>query len=241
MLETLAQVLLAISWKAPLVAAVAWMASRSTALRRQPAAHHALWIAATLTLLCLPAVEALRLAQPASAPIRLTIDMPVAVAAGPLASPAQSAPPAPRLSLAEGLAGLYLAGLYLAGLAVALGRFVFGWRASRRLRRGAQPVVDQEALSMLSRLAALAGLEQIPPMLESGRLAVPVTMGLWRPAIVLPTGHERWSSSRIESVLAHECAHIVRHDTRTTALAALTRALYWFHPVAALLGALPCA
>ena len=61
---------------------------------------------------------------------------------------------------------------------------------------------------------------------------MPLTWGLFRPVIVLPSGAEHWPEDRRRIVLSHELAHIARHDWLLQICAELVRALYWFHPLA---------
>jgi len=62
-------------------------------------------------------------------------------------------------------------------------------------------------------------------------LAMPLTWGIVRPAIVLPSGAADWLEERRRIVLSHELAHIARHDWLLQICAELARAIYWFHPL----------
>jgi multidrug efflux system membrane fusion protein len=66
---------------------------------------------------------------------------------------------------------------------------------------------------------------------ESDRIAAPVTLGIWRPAILLPGDWREWSSAKLDAVLAHERSHIRRHDPALQLLSALHRALLWHSPL----------
>ena len=219
-MTVLAEILLALCWKALAVGAVAWLAASLPPLRRNPAARHAVWLAASLALLTLPLLETAKRATPPAALPRVEITAPAVLATAP--TPEAAAP-----QIASPLPALFAA-LYLAGLALAAGRLAYGWNASRTFLQRARPT-DHPALAPI---AARCGLAPAPPLRTSPRFSGPVTAGVLRPAIVLPSGHERWTHARLEAVLAHECAHIARHDTRAALLIAVTRALYWFHPVA---------
>lgn len=63
-------------------------------------------------------------------------------------------------------------------------------------------------------------------------LAMPLTWGVFRPVIVLPSSAAEWTAERRSIVLAHEMAHIARHDWLLQICAQLVSALYWFHPLA---------
>ena len=65
---------------------------------------------------------------------------------------------------------------------------------------------------------------------ESDIISAPVTLGIARPAIVLPAGWRDWSSAKLDAVLAHERSHIRRFDPALQLLSAIHRALLWHSP-----------
>ncbi|MEO2014961.1 MAG: M56 family metallopeptidase [Fuerstiella sp.] len=66
---------------------------------------------------------------------------------------------------------------------------------------------------------------------ESSEVRVPVTVGLFRPCILLPTEWREWSSEKLRAVMTHESSHVERSDFSFAVLAELNRCLYWFHPL----------
>ncbi len=60
---------------------------------------------------------------------------------------------------------------------------------------------------------------------------VPMTVGVFRPRVVLPASASRWSDELLRSVQLHEQAHISRRDPLWNLLTQVTRAVYWFHPL----------
>jgi len=48
---------------------------------------------------------------------------------------------------------------------------------------------------------------------------------------LLPASAAEWSAERRRIVLAHELAHVARHDWPLQICAELARAIYWFHPL----------
>jgi beta-lactamase regulating signal transducer with metallopeptidase domain len=68
-------------------------------------------------------------------------------------------------------------------------------------------------------------------ILESDRAASPVTLGIVRPAIVLPDDWRAWDRRRLNAVMAHERSHIGRYDPAVQVLSAIHRALLWHSPL----------
>ncbi len=66
---------------------------------------------------------------------------------------------------------------------------------------------------------------------ESGDLAAPLTLGILRPAIVLPADWRAWNSTKLEAVLAHERSHVQRRDPWVQLLSGIHRALLWGSPL----------
>jgi bla regulator protein BlaR1 len=68
--------------------------------------------------------------------------------------------------------------------------------------------------------------------LTSASCVVPVTVGFFRPKILLPGCSCQWPQARLDAVLAHEREHARRRDPLVQWIALLNRACFWFHPLA---------
>ena len=69
--------------------------------------------------------------------------------------------------------------------------------------------------------------------LLSDEIAVPLTTGIFRPAILIPSALVRsLSPAELRDVLAHEAQHVRNGDVLAGALQSLVVALWWFHPLA---------
>jgi hypothetical protein len=73
------------------------------------------------------------------------------------------------------------------------------------------------------------------PIRESAEVASPVTIGLFRPSMLLPVNWREWESATLEAVLAHEGSHVRRRDPALQFLSAIHRALLWASPMGWLL------
>ena len=69
-------------------------------------------------------------------------------------------------------------------------------------------------------------------VLESGRVRVPITVGVLRPQVILPSDWRQWPQHKLRGVLAHERAHVARRDPFYQFLASVYRAIAWFNPLA---------
>ena len=110
-------------------------------------------------------------------------------------------------------------------------RFAIGLILSLRLERGARSIRDPRALALVSSCARTAGIKRVPRLAESELLSVPVTFGVVRPAILLPSGWRDWEEGELGAVIAHEMSHVARRDALVDRLALLHRALFWFSPL----------
>ncbi|MGC9993693.1 MAG: M56 family metallopeptidase [Terriglobia bacterium] len=122
--------------------------------------------------------------------------------------------------------------LYLLVVAVLLGRLAVGLYFSRRLILLSTPIRDGGGLRFLIEQSRRWALRAAPGLAESPAVAVPVTLGWWRPLILLPIAWRGWREEKTQAVLAHELSHVVRKDAWTRALAAMHRSIFWFSPLA---------
>jgi len=110
-------------------------------------------------------------------------------------------------------------------------RFALGLILSVRLERAAQRVHDPRALELLSSRARSLGIKRLPRLAESELLSVPVTLGVLRPAILLPSGWRDWDEVELDAVISHEVSHVARRDAFIDRLSLLHRAVFWFSPL----------
>lgn len=82
------------------------------------------------------------------------------------------------------------------------------------------------------RIARELRLQHVPMIAETFAVSTPVLVGFVRPVILLPIGLiSQLSVREVESIIAHEIAHIRRYDQWVNLLQAAVETLLFFHPV----------
>jgi len=122
--------------------------------------------------------------------------------------------------------------LYLVVAGLLLVRMTVGLLIGRRVLRASKAIREERLTAALSRCARSFRLASIPRCAESQMVTVPVTMGVLRPAILLPPTWSAWDEAKLDAVLAHEVSHVARRDAFTQHLSVLHRAIFWFSPLA---------
>lgn len=192
------------------------------ALRRSSAAvRHLVWTAAFAGVLALPllsvSLPALRapVAQRLVLPPVLFQATATAKSAPDLASNVPS-----RTRVNPGMQFDWqraLLGLWLLGVAAFLIRMTAGYLAILRLRRRARPSAD---------------CTPDVKILETGPGTMPMTFGVFKPVILMPTDTSTWTPERRQIVLQHELAHVHRGDAATHLIARTALSLLWWNPLA---------
>ena len=202
---------------------------------RGGAVIHAAWTAVIVTMLLLPVLPSFPPAIPIWVPERQTFRQWATRVEAPAPPPiivapvraaeakAEPLPPAPATTRtaapveAPAAPFPWPSALVLVWAIVALAllaRLGIGWRRALALAAASEPSSADPALR------------------ESDLIATPVTVGVFRPRIILPRGWTAWPAAMQSSVLQHERAHIRRRDTFVNLIAGVNRAVFWFHPLA---------
>ena len=104
------------------------------------------------------------------------------------------------------------------------------WQARRLVRLGTRPIAAHWE-QVKDALAARLELTRTVRLLESTRLQVPVVVGWLRPVLLVPTAVlGGLSPQQLEAVIAHELAHIRRHDYLVNLLQSAVETLLFYHP-----------
>ena len=127
---------------------------------------------------------------------------------------------------------VFAAAMLASGALVFLVRITTGLAAIRRLVASSDVVsrTEQESLRRMAIMQSRRG--DRCRFASNPSLSVPVTVGHWRPWVLLPADWRTWPAARLAAVMAHEGAHVDRGDYLAGIAAALVRALWWWHPAA---------
>jgi beta-lactamase regulating signal transducer with metallopeptidase domain len=223
----LGAVLLAFLWQGALVGLLAWLA---LALLRhaRPQLRYAVACTALLACLALPAAQLARgLAAPAAAGhVQAVVDTPAAVLPSRTATAVLPLPRVPEPLLPWLVAG-WAAGVLLLALRMASGLL---W--VRRLRTRDSRSAGRACQARLDALAARFGLRRPVALRWLAEGDSPLAAGWWRPMVLVPAALVlRLPAPLLEALLAHELAHIRRHDYLVNLLQGMVEILLFYHPV----------
>ena len=125
----------------------------------------------------------------------------------------------------------WVVGAWVLGVALLTLRLIGGWWLVRRLARSPlnAPLPDwQERFSELTRAI---GVSKPVRLCRSALVQVPTAIGVLKPMILLPASTLTGLSPRqIEAILAHELAHLRRHDYLVNLMQSVIETLLFYHP-----------
>jgi beta-lactamase regulating signal transducer with metallopeptidase domain len=212
------------------VAGVLWLCRRRAADARYAVASGGL-----LALLAAPVVTAAVLWQAARAPEPFGPADRTATRAlgsgstGGHALVARDSMDAVHALLAAALPGVVA--IWLAGVSLLLIRMGGGvWRVHRLHEAGlAAPVSRWQEVA--ARLASRLGLVDPVRVVESRLVGTPTVVGWMRPIVLLPVAAlANLTPAQVEAILAHELAHVRRHDYLVNLLQSLAETVLFYHP-----------
>lgn len=219
--------------KVTLVLGLSWLAA--WILNRQSAAQrHRVWVAGILGALLLPLLASL-------VPPRYSASLgeaaarwgsQLALTTGFAPSPPPTATTPARIPTHSTLP-YFLASIWGLVFFLLVLRLIAGLRRVRQVASGSSPLSGPEWDALRAELAAFLEVRRPVRLLRSARRSiVPVTWGFLHATIVLPCDATEWSEQRRRIVLAHELAHVGRHDWVMQMCAEVLCCIYWFNPLA---------
>jgi beta-lactamase regulating signal transducer with metallopeptidase domain/beta-lactamase class D len=125
----------------------------------------------------------------------------------------------------------WLVFVWLGGVSILSIRLIGGWKRAQHLRRHGTKHLSEAWQERLTLLARRIGVHRPVSLYESALVEVPTVIGWWRPVILVPAsalmGLSPW---HLEALMAHELAHIRRHDYLVNLLQTVTEILLFYHP-----------
>lgn len=124
-----------------------------------------------------------------------------------------------------------IATLWLMGMVFFLLRLLGGLAYIQQLRSQRTQYLPEDWELVLEELRVRLNLRIPVQLLESAKVLSPIVIGHFKPIILLPVGLvNQLSVDQVEAVLAHELAHIARHDYLWNILQSVVEVLLYFNP-----------
>ena len=121
--------------------------------------------------------------------------------------------------------------LWLMGVVVLLLKLIGGIAYVQRLKNYKTNPVKETWQKQVNILAKRLQVSKSIQLMESAMVKTPMVIGHLKPVILLPVGVlTGLPSAQIEMILAHELAHIRRHDYLINILQKLVELLFFYHP-----------
>lgn len=217
-MEQLGWTLVHFLWQGALIAAVCALCF---SFLRSPHARYAAGLAGLALMAAAPVLTWLALG--ATGPAGARFEVP----AGLPAAPPPELPGSITLPI-DWIAVLPL--VWAAGASLFALRVLFGWRVERWALAAASPL-SGEWLERIAMVAMASGVTRRWRALLSERISVPQVSGVFRPVLLLPAAAlAQIPPDQLEAILAHEFAHIRRHDYCVNLLQTVIECLLFYHP-----------
>lgn len=125
--------------------------------------------------------------------------------------------------------------LWTFGSGIGLLRLLYGARSLHRFRRDFDRSTDPALLHAVREVAAELGM-RAPPIDAHPALGAPITLGLFRPRLVVPSQlAAELDAVELRAVLIHELTHVAERHQIVRLAQCLARVVWWWHPLVAVL------
>lgn len=116
------------------------------------------------------------------------------------------------------------------GAVVMLARWIWAQRALADVVRNASACTDPRWIRAAQQATRSVPTTRPVPLLISDRVHVPMAVGFFQPAVLLPAQLEQLSAEELLAIMVHERAHIAAGDPWVALLLRILGVAGWFHP-----------
>jgi beta-lactamase regulating signal transducer with metallopeptidase domain/protein involved in polysaccharide export with SLBB domain len=239
MKDALALALVHFLWQGAALALIAAVLKRF--VRNSAQARYAIGVATLCAMVAAPVATTMWLMQtpaqaadapetsPVSPPTPTGVDAGVNTASGPATATDNDASRSAAAPVFPYATPVLL--IWVLGVALLSARLTGGWLIAHRLAtHDVRPVLD-DLQQTARRLATQLKLSRPVRILESSAVAVPVMIGWLKPVVLLPAAAiAGLPADQLEALLAHELAHVRRHDYLVNLLQSLVETTLFYHP-----------
>jgi beta-lactamase regulating signal transducer with metallopeptidase domain len=203
-------------------------------LARTPSIRYAIGIATMVAMLAAPALTFVAVTTGDS----VVADTSTGTGVGAMQGDSRLADPSAPITTANASPGpafrlptTWILSVWVLGVAVLSLRLVGGWAVARRVVTQALTPVGAELQHVAAQVASRLNVRRAVRVCESASVAVPIMIGWLRPVIVLPAAVLAvLPLAQLEALLAHEFAHIRRHDYLVNLLQSVVETICFYHP-----------
>ncbi len=126
--------------------------------------------------------------------------------------------------------GSLIVNAWLIGSVLFLFRLLGGMLYVKNLVKKSIPA-SQEWTTILTKLKSKFSINRAVDVKQAAGLNSPIVTGFFKPMILFPIGlANQLSMEDVEAILAHELAHIKRHDYLLNVIQIIAESLFYFHP-----------
>jgi beta-lactamase regulating signal transducer with metallopeptidase domain len=129
-------------------------------------------------------------------------------------------------------------GIWVLGCAILFSRLILGYLWVNSLKNSPKNQFDEKLTMVLETLKLKMNITKSVQVKVSSMVSLPMIMGVLKPVILIPACLvSGFSQQQLETILAHELAHLKRHDFLLNGLQSVLDVIYFFHPAMWLLSA----
>ena len=125
----------------------------------------------------------------------------------------------------------WLAFAWALGVLVLSFRLLLGWLQTQTMKSNGLELDSPALVKVMEDLRRRLGIQQAVRLYQSADIQTPAVIGWVKPVVLLPTcALTGLTMDQLTAVLAHELAHIRRHDYLVNLLQSLVEILLFYHP-----------